>query len=63
MDDSGALDPANSTQLTLAMIKKCMDKGMDCVSSSRVNNDTGWFIQNKEMFVLKQNIERNVFRL
>ena len=36
---------------------------MFLVSSRWVNYEAGWFIDDQERFILKQNIQRNVFRL
>lgn len=60
MNDPGAFNPADAAQLVATMMQKGMHQRMGGLARARMHQHSGGFVQNQQMFVLEQNLERNV---
>jgi hypothetical protein len=58
VDDAGPFFSADSRQ-GRAMAEQCIDQGVLPMASARMNDKPGWLIDDNEVIVLEENLERN----
>ncbi len=58
--DTGALSAVDARQIA-AVVEQGMHKGAVIVAVSRMDNHAGWFIDNEQMLIFKQDIKWNIF--
>jgi len=62
VNDSGPLLAADSRE-GRAMAEQCVDQGVLPMTRARMNDEPGRFIDDNDIFVFEQNLERNRLRL
>jgi hypothetical protein len=62
VNNAGSFLSANAGQRR-AMMKQCIDQGVFAMAGTWMNDEPGRFIDDDEIFVLKQNVEWNRLRL
>lgn len=63
MHDPGTSDTADARELACAMVQQCIDQCSIKVACRGVDNQAGGLLDNQEMFVLENDVERNVLWL
>lgn len=59
MHDAGAFDAANPSELAATMMKQSVDQRVLAVTSGGMYHEAGRFVDNDEVVVLEQNLQRD----
>jgi eukaryotic-like serine/threonine-protein kinase len=62
VDDAGPLDAADAGELAVAVMEQGVDQRAIGISRCRVDDHAGGLVEDDEIFILKQNIQRDVLR-
>jgi len=62
VDDAGALDPADAGELAFAMVQQGVDESAVGVAGRGVDDDAVFLMEDEDVFVFVEDIQRNVLR-